>query len=233
MLNAATVQGTAPGPFETTVTMMLDDRKAPSLQLSDALISSGYTSLSQMLQYMSLSDVQQMALSTAAQARQAMFSVSKSLTPQWQGSVDLRYADVSALPAIGNFQATPATGAQYNVSLQLTGSNLYSRRDINGFNVSYLTSDALQGTQIGYNNLTGIWGDKGSLEPSIRLYIQSDNTDTTVRRITPGLRLTYKVSQRASLTGETIYEASQTDGPANHETSTAFYFYCGYRYDFE
>ena len=233
VLNAATLQGSMPGPWDTTLTMMVDDRKAPSLQLSNALISSGYTSLSQLLAMNSLADVQAMALSTTAEAKQAMFSVSRALSPKWQGSMDFRYADVSALPAIGNFQATPATGAQYNVSLQLTGSNLYSTRDVNGINVSYLTSPTLTGTQIGFNNMTGIWGALGSLEPSIRYYTQNDNTGTTVTRITPGLRLSYKISNRASVMGEGIYETSQTDGPGTHETSTAFYYYLGYRYDFQ
>ena len=232
-LNAVTLQGSAPGPWDTTVTMMVDDRKAPSLQLSDALISSSYTSLSQLLAVKSLSEVQAMALTTTAEAKQAMVSISRALSPKWQGSIDLRYADVSALPAIGNFQATPATGAQYNISLQVTGSNLYSSRDINGFNVSYLTSPTLTGAQIGYNNMTGIWGAQGSLEPSIRFYTQTDSSGVTLNRLSPGLRLSYKLSDRASLMGEGIYESSQTDGAGTHETSQAFYFYFGYRYDFQ
>lgn len=232
-LNAFTLQGSFQGPADTTVTVLLDDRKAPSLQLSDALISSGQTSLAMLLQLKSLSEVQRMALDTAAQARQAMVSLSRPLSPQWQGSLDLRYSEIGALPAVGNFQAQPATGAQYTVSLQLTGSNLYSSRDINGFNLSYLTSDTLSGTQLAYNNLTGIRDSAASLEPSIRFYTQTDNTGTQVQRISPGLRLSYRLSPRANLMGEAIYEQSQTDGPTNHETSASLYFYVGYRYDFQ
>lgn len=231
-LDAFTVQGSTQGPYDTTVTLLLDDRKAPALQLSDALISSGATSLSTLLQLNTLSQVQSMALDTAAEARQAMISVSRSLSTHWQGSMDLRYSDVGALPAVGNFQAQPATGAQYDVSLQLTGSNLYSQRDINGFNVSYITSDTINGIQLGYNNLTGIWDNVGSLEPSIRYYTQTDNTDTRVTRVSPGVRLTYKLNPRANLIGETLYENSLTDGPTNHESGTSMFFYFGYHYDF-
>ncbi len=233
VLNAVTLQGSMQGPWDSTVTLMLDDRKAPTLQVSDALIGSNFMSLAQMVAAQGLASVQSAALGTAAEAKQAMLSVSRALAPKWQGSMDLRYSEVSALPAIGNFQATPATGAQYNVSVQLTGSNLYSARDINGFNLSYLSSDLMQGTQIAYNNLTGIWGSAGSIEPSIRYYTQTDNTDTRLVRISPGLRLSYKLSPRASVMGESIYELSQTDGPTNHETSSSVYFYVGYRYDFQ
>jgi tetratricopeptide (TPR) repeat protein len=232
-INAFTLQGSVQGPADTTFTLLLDDRKAPSLQLSDALISSGQTSLATLLQMKSLNQVQQDALATAAQARQAMVSVSRPLSPKWQGSMDLRYSEIGALPAVGTFQAQPATGAQYNVSFQLTGSNLYSSRDINGFNVSYITSDTISGTQFAYNNLTGIWDNRASLEPSIRFYTQTDNTGTKVSRVSPGMRMAYKLSSRASVMGEGIYEQSQTDGPTNHETSSSMYFYVGYRYDFQ
>jgi hypothetical protein len=231
-INAFTVQGSLQGPSDTTITVLVDDRKAPSLQLSDALILSGQTSLATLLQTKSLSEVQRMALDTAAQARQAMVSFSRPLSPQWQGSLDFRYSEIGALPAVGNFQAQPASGAQYNASIQLTGSNLYSKRDINGFNLSVLTSETLTGTQVAYNNLTGIWDNKGSLEPSVRLYTQTDNIGTKVLRVSPGMRLSYKLSNRANLMGEGIYEKSQTDGPSNQETSDSMYFYVGYRYDF-
>ncbi len=232
VLNAATLQGSMQGPLGTTMTILLDSRKAPSLQLSDALISSGTTSLMTLLQLKSLAEVKDMALGTAAQARQAMFSVSRALSPKWQGSLDLRYSDVGALPAVGDFQAMPATGAQYNVSVQLTGSNLYSSRDINGLNLSVIRSDTLRGMQLAYNNLTGFLDNKASFEPSIRVYTQTDSDATKVLRISPGVRFSYKLSDRASLLGETIYERSTTEGPINHEESSAVFFYVGYRYDF-
>jgi len=232
-LNALTLQGSFQGPMDTTVTMLLDDRKAPSLQLSDALITSGSSSLSQLLQTMSLNDAQQLALATAAQAKQAMVSLSRALSSKWQGSMDLRYSEVGALPAVGNFQAQPATGAQISTSFQLTGSNLYSSRDINGFNASFITSDTMNGTQLAFNNLTGFMDNKVSLEPSIRFYTQTDNTQTKISRISPGLRISYKLSNRANLMAEGIYETSQTDGPSNHETSESYFFYLGYRYDFQ
>jgi tetratricopeptide (TPR) repeat protein len=232
-LNAFTVQGSFQGPYDTTVTMLVDDRKAPSLQLSDALISQPGTSLKTLLQTNSLATVQGYALATAAQARQAMVSLSRALSSKWQGSMDLRYSEVGALPAVGNFQAQPATGAQYNVSFQLTGSNLYSSRDINGFNLSFINSDTISGTQLAYNNLTGFKDNRFSLEPSIRYYTQTDNTQTRISRVSPGLRVSYKLSERANLMAEGIYETSQTEGPSNHETGESYFFYLGYRYDFQ
>jgi hypothetical protein len=126
----------------------------------------------------------------------------------------------------------PATGGQVNVSMQLTGSNIYSSRDIVAVNVSVLKSDTLHGTQLAINNMTGMYDGKISFEPSIRFYTQTDNTSTKVLRVSPGLRLSYKLSERSSVTGETIYEKSKTDGVTNHEDSSSLFFYAGYRYDF-
>ena len=230
-INAFTLQGSMQGPFDTSITVLVDDRKAPSLQLSDALISSGTTSLKTLLQLRSLAEVKDMALGTAAQARQAMVSVSRALSPKWQGSSDIRFSEIGELPAVGNFQAMPATGAQYTLSFQLTGSNLYSTRDVNGFNLSFLNSSSLNGTQVSYNNLTGILDNRASVEFSLNLYTQMDNTSTRVNRVSPGLRLSYKLTDRTSITGETIFEKSTTDGPTNHDSSSAYFFYIGYRHD--
>jgi len=230
-INAFTLQGSMQGPMDTSITLLVDDRKAPSLQLSDALISSGATSLKTLLQLRSLAEVQDLALGTAAQARQAMLSVSRALSPKWQSSADIRYSEIGELPAVGNFQAMPATGAQYTFSMQLTGSNLYSSRDINGFNLSFLNSASAQGTQLSYNNLTGFLDNKAAVEFSLSLYTQTDNASTRVNRISPGVRLSYKLSERASIMGETIYEQSTTEGLTSHDNSSAYFFYVGYRYD--
>lgn len=230
-LNAVSVQGTFQAPGQTNVTLLLDARKAPSLQLTNALISSGAASLKTLLQTMSLDDVILAARSTSATAKQALLSVSRPLTERWQLGMDLRYSEIGPLPAVGIFEATPATGAQYGLSALLTGSNLYSTRDINTINLSYLTTPLFKGTQISYSNLTGLRGDVITVEPSLRFYTQNDTQGIKTQRFTPGLRLSYKYSQRASLLGETIVERSKTDGPLNHDSSTSVFFYLGYRYE--
>ncbi len=230
-VNAVSLQGSTQLPGQTTVTILLDSRKAPSLQLTNALISSGFTSLKTMLQLQTLDQVTDAARMTTAQAKQGLISVSRPLSEKWQLAGDLRYSEIGALPAVGDFEATPATGAQYGVSLQVTGSNLYSPRDINNFNLSLLSSPFLKGTQLSYSNLTGLRNNDLTLEPSLRLYIQKDNADVKLYRITPGFRASYRLSPRASVLGESIVEHSRTNGPTNHDTTNSVFFYLGYRYE--
>lgn len=230
-LNAVSFQGTFLAPAQTSITLLLDARKAPSLQLTNALISSGAVSLNTLLQIKSLDQVIADARATSATAKQALLSLSRPVSDRWQLGVDVRYSEIGALPAVGIFEATPATGAQYQLSTLLTGTNLYSKRDINTFNLSYLTTPLFKGTQVSYSNLTGLWNELLTVEPSLRFYTQNDTQGVKTQRISPGLRLSYKYSPKASLLGETLVERSKLDGPLNHDSSTSVFFYLGYRYE--
>ena len=232
-VNAVSIQGSIQAPSQTTVTMLIDVRKAPSLELTNALISYGATSLKTLMQMQALT-VQQLrdaALQTTAEARQALISVSRPLSQKWQFSADLRFSEIGALPAVGNFAATEATGAQYGGTLQVSGSNLYSERDINNFNVSVLKSSLLRGVQFAYNNLTGLRDNDVTVEPSIRFYLQSGSDGSKLYRITPGLRGTYRFSKRASVLGEGLVEHSKSDALGNSATTNSVFFYVGYRYE--
>jgi hypothetical protein len=231
-LNALSLHASAQVGGQTTVTVLFDERRAPSLQLSNALISSGAASLKDLLQTRSLAQIKTDAMATSAIAKQLMFSVSRPLSQQWQFSSDLRYSAVGALPAVGDFEATAATGAQYSWGAQMTGTNLYSQRDINNFNLSVLNTPFFKGVQFSINNLTGLPGRQElTLEPSIRIYMQRDKQDVKLTRIGPGARLSWRASQRGSLLGELLYETSRTDGPTNHDSSNSVFFYVGYRYE--
>ncbi|MFO1335154.1 MAG: tetratricopeptide repeat protein [Piscinibacter sp.] len=230
-LNAVSLQGSFLAPAQTSITLLVDGRKAPTLQLTNALISSGQPSIDALLLTMPLDQAIALARATSATAKQALLSVSRPMSERWQLGMDLRYSEIGALPAVGIFEATPATGAQYGLSALLTGSNLYSTRDINTFSVSYLTTPMFKGAQLSYSNLTGLRGEVFTLEPSLRFYTQNSTDGVKTQRITPGLRLSYKYSSRTSLLGETIVERSKTDGPLNHDSSTSVFFYVGYRYE--
>jgi hypothetical protein len=231
-VNALSLHGSLQVGAQTTLTVLADERRAPSLQLTNALISSGAGSLKTLLQSRSLAQVKADALATSAVAQQFLISVSRPLNPRWQLSSDLRYSRVGALPAVGDFEATPATGGQISWSAQLTGTNLYSTRDINNFNLSVLSTPFFKGVQFSVNNLTGL-SDNGdlTLEPSLRIYVQRDQLDVKLVRIGPGVRTSWKASSRGSLLGELLYETSRTDGPSNHDNSNSVFFYVGYRYE--
>ena len=180
---------------------------------------------------LSLDEVALLAKSTSAQARQILFSASRPISEKWQATGDIRYSDVGELPAVGNFEATPATGGQRGLSLQLTGTNIYSKRDINNFNLSFLSTPSFRGTQLAYNNLTGFDDNRITVEPSLRYYVQNDTLGSRMSRITPGLRGSYTLSKKTSVMGELMIERSTNEGPTNQDTTTSAFFYFGVRYE--
>jgi tetratricopeptide (TPR) repeat protein len=230
-INAVTLQGSFQAPGQNTITVLLDSRKAPSLEMTNALISTGAASLKDLLRTRSMSEVRDMALLTTAEAKQALFSVSRPLSQNWQAAVDLRYSEIGALPSVGDFEATPATGGQYGATLQVTGSNLYSARDINNFNLSFLSTPYFKGTQVSYNNLTGLLNNDLTIEPTLRFYTQRDNQGVKLARTSPGLRGSYRLSVHGSLLAETLLEHSTTTGHSNNGTINSMFIYIGYRYE--
>jgi hypothetical protein len=232
-LNALSLHGSMQLANDLTLTALVDERRAPMLQLTDALISTGATSLRTLLEQRSRAELQDIARGTSAKARQFMLSLSYTLDRQWQASTDLRYSAIGALPAVGDFEAAPATGGQFTWSAQAVGTNLYSKHDINNFGVSITRTPNFKGMQFSYNNL-GAFGEGGivTVEPSIRLYTQSGNDDAKLTRWGPALRGTYKFSRRASLMAEVLLESSRGQGAqGNSDNTQSSFFYVGYRYE--
>jgi tetratricopeptide (TPR) repeat protein len=244
-LNAATVQGTYQLPDQTTFSLLYDNRKAPPLQTSNALIQSGCDTITQMETSIcpsgngpyTLDQIKTIAKSITAASKQYSLGVTRPLTAKWQASGDVRLTNVGPLPAIQVnsqlFPAQPGTGNVWTYDLQATGSNLYSKRDINVFTLTHLNGPVFRGNQFGYNNLIGILDNRMTLEPSINFYRQDDTQGNKLTRVSPGFRTTYKLLPRMSIEGDVSLEHSKTEGPTQSDTTTNTFYYVGYRYDLQ
>lgn len=69
------------------------------------------------------------------------------------------------------------------------------------------------------------------LEPSLRYYTQKDTFEVRLTRLTPLLRLTYRVRERITLEGEFAWEKSRTVSPVQQENTVRQFWYIGYRVD--
>jgi tetratricopeptide (TPR) repeat protein len=256
-LNAVTVQGTWQLPDQTMFSLLFDDRKAPELLTSNALITTGATSITQLEQGvpdlsnpgaflvppLTLSQIRDLAKQTTATSKQLSLSVTRPLGSKWQASIDGRLTNVGALPFLtlsstvagvaNTIPAQPGTGNVYTADLQVNGTNLYSLRDINSFTYSWLHGPQFTGNQVGYANLSGLLENRVTIEPSLRYYSENDTNGNRLSRITPALRATYKVLKRLTLESQILYERSRTDGPTQNDVTSNVFYYIGYRYDFQ
>jgi tetratricopeptide (TPR) repeat protein len=248
-LNAVTVQGTWQLPDQTSFSLLFDDRKAPELLTSNALLSPRLTDLnppittiSQATQIFSESQLRDFAKDVTASSKQVSLSVTRPIFTKWQATADVRLTNVGALPAI-TVQSTPGvsntipaqsgTGNVYTYDLIVSGTNLYSLRDVNSFIFSHLNGPQFSGNQIGYNNLTGLFKNRATLEPSLQYYTEDDSDGNHLTRITPALRATYRILNHLSIESQFLYERSKTEGRNQNDTTSNAFYYIGYRYTFE
>jgi hypothetical protein len=243
-LNAATLQGTYQLEDQTTLSMLLDDRKAPTLTTSNGLLQWGCASY---VDYFAgncqktattsptVELLRQAAEATTANSHQLAFDLSHPLGKSWQIALDARVSSVGALPTVvlanQTFQGSSATGNVFGLTAQATGSNLYSKRDINVFSATHLRSETLSGTQVAYNNLNGLLDNRLTLAPGLALYWEDDATGQKIMRISPGLHTGYKLTPRMSLEATFSMERSRNEGPTQNDTTTNLFYYLGYRYD--
>jgi hypothetical protein len=242
-LNAATLQGTYQMEDQTTMSLLLDQRKAPTLETSNGLLQAGCSSYTQYFAGQcpnshapyTVEILRADALATTANTHQIAFDIARPFGKNWQLSADLRVTSVGALPTVTingqTFQGSSATGNVFGATVQATGSNLYSKRDINVFSLTHLHSETLDGNQLSYNNLNGLLDNRMTLEPNLALYWETDTNGQHLFRLTPGLRTSYRWSQRLSVEGTLSLERSRFTGPIQNDTTTDVFYYVGYRYD--
>ena len=233
--NITMLQGTWQTEGRTTLNLLYDRRKAPLLTTTNAIFGQPTTSISTLLQTLTLEQVRQQALDVTAMVTQALIGFTTPVSQKWQVGADARLTNVGALPEVVIngivVPAQPATGDIYSYTAQAIGSNLYSSRDTNVFSATYLDGPTQQGYQLAFNNLSLI-AERWTVEPALRYYTQKDNQQVELTRWTPGLRITYRVRDSVTLETEFNWEQSRTVSPTAQEDTRRGFYYVGYRWNF-
>lgn len=242
-VNIASAQGLFMTEGNTSINLMLDRRSTPMLMLGNALFFASPDGtmarrISDLLGLQSLDALRHYVSSTTAYMSQASASVTTPVHPHWQAGVDVRLVNVGALAPVADIpelvNGRPGTGNLWTAGIQAIGTNLYSQRDTHVFMVSAVSGPSLTGWLASYNNLSTPW-PSWQLEPSLRLYQQRQQTaigSLRTSRITPGLRLSYKLGQHWSLESDLSVEFSRTRGVTQDESSHRVFYALGFRYDY-
>jgi len=232
--NVTMVQATWQTEGRTTINLLYDKRRAPTLSTTNAIFGQATTSLETLKQTLTEDQLRQQALDVTATATQALIGFTTPVGKKWQLGADARLTKVGALPSVEVngivIPAQPATGDIYNYSFQAIGTNLYSGRDTSVYNFTYLDGPTQTGYQLSYNNLTALGG--WTLEPSLRYYTQKDNLGVELKRWTPTLRITYQAAKNVALESEYSWERTVTVGPGSRDDTSRGFYYVGYRWSF-
>jgi len=201
------------------------------LQLTNALVAYPGMSLSALLEQQGVDAVRKQAKELTPITKQALFGVTQQVSPQWQLGLDVRWSSLSGTPPFQGLAGSPSTGSVWTYSGQAIGSGLAKLQDILLVNVGVLNGNQLRAQNAGADyrfvplpNLT--------LEPMLAWYHQTDNQGQRLTRLSPGMRISYRIGQRLAIEGQFALERTTTVGDLINDTIQRYFYYLGWRWDF-
>jgi hypothetical protein len=241
-LNIATFQGNMILGTATNVYFLADHRKSPFLQLTSALsaavspvTSFPATNVTEALLNtgLSVSDLRNWAKDLAAESNLVSAGVTHPLSQRWQIGADVNMSRLSSSRGAGATPAQPGTEPTRSYSGQLIGNSILFQNDSAVANLNIVHAPTLRAKNLSLNHVS-TWLSKLRVDLALRYYTQVDMLNTTLKRISPTLRVNYRWLNNLSFEAEAGMEKSQQkDASGGTTDSDRQYFYLGYRWDFQ
>jgi hypothetical protein len=216
----------------STLNIVLDQRKSPVLTTRNALIGQTDTSLAALAQRFSEDQIRALALDRSAESRSYTASLAHPLNDKLQISGDVTLSTLSATPASGGVEATPDSGDDWAYSLQLMGSDLIKSGDIAIIGVRYDTNSSSDTTSLNLNTRYPV-NQALLVNPRLRIDHRSFAADGGTQWTTaPSVRMNYMWRRDFNLEIEAGGEWSNRKSTATMDKSSGYYLSAGYRVDF-
>ena len=230
-LNIAMAQGTVQWPTGTTLNLLADYRRTPTLQLTNALVADPTTSLSSLMASLGVGGTRDQARALTPISKLFFAGVTQQLGPRWQAGLDVRWSSLTGTPAVGALPETPGTGSIMTYTAQWIANGLTSYQDILVLGGTLLRGRATDAEQA---NATWRFSPRPAwtLEPGLRWYRQQDSVGVRLTRTTPSIKVSYRLKERFVIEAEGDFERSRTVGPQIDEDVDRLFFYVGWRWDF-
>ncbi len=231
-LNIGQVLGNWTFPDKTTVNMVADYRKSPILTTRNALIGQGVSSIEDLQDSFSNSEIQDLANDRTATSRLATLGVSHPMSEKLQISGDVTAFNLSGTDASGGVAATDGTGTDYVYNLQLVGSNLVKEGDISILGLRYTYGGDRDIYSLNLNTRYPVTSDF-RVNPRFRMdYTDRDDDGTDQITYRPSLRMDYRIRRRLRLEAEIGGEYSDRELVDGSGDSRSYFVNMGYRADF-
>jgi tetratricopeptide (TPR) repeat protein len=230
--NITLIQGNWTGGGGTTAHALYDRRKTPALELVNSLMGESDTSISSQLQTKTYDQLKQQALDNTATTELKGVGVTQQLSTHWQTGLDVQSSRTSATVGSINQPPLPDTGITYTYTGTVTGSGLFSPRDVTVFSLTHIDGKTYAGNLFSLTNRV-LWGANWSLDTVLNWYKQHDSsTDLDLKRFSPSLKPSYKWKNNITLEAEIGLERTESTGPVLQDTTRRRYWSLGYRWDF-
>lgn len=236
-----------------TFTVLVDHRRTPYLQTTNALFGTPNASLS-LLNSANESILRAQAKTVTATSDLFLVGMLHGVSKDWQVGGDVRLNRISGtsasncliiLPgtntlfinpnaqndAFCSLQALPGTGNIWTLSGQAIGTNFPFDKNTMVFNASYIDNNAYKGQAATINSMTRI-GSNLQLNMFVIFYHQKDNLDVNLYRATPTVRMDYRLFNNWTIEGSGGIEKTISTSPTQKDSTTRQFFFFGLRWDF-
>lgn len=218
----------------TSIGFNADYRYNPLLSTRNALIGElGVTSIDQLRDRYSEDEIRELAMNRSASSHYNTLSVTHDLTDNWQLYGSASQFSYDDLPASGDLPAISGTGDEYELDIELIGSNLWYSNDTTSFGMRHFDGSRLTRQAVGVDSrffITDRWRINPRLWVELR-QMDADGSEQWVYR--PRLRLEYIPTRRLHIEFEISSDISTRDIPTEgSEDITGNFAEIGYWYEF-
>jgi hypothetical protein len=218
---------------QSSASLNLDYRRAPTLLASNALQGQGVYTLKELMQRYSVSEIDQLAFDRTAQSYTVTTSYSRPLNAKLQWTADLTANYLSGMRASGGVDAVTSTGAAYYLGTQLIGTDVFFDKDSVTGGLRYantLTSDRYM-LELGmsYTFVRDL-----RLNPTLRFGYADYKGDSprSEYQFIPSLRASYALNKQTMLDFELGGKLTLGQSDLGKELQNEMLFLAGIRYDF-
>ena len=230
-INSAILMGNWALPGRWVLAFDVDHRRTPVLMLRNALIGQPVTDFSALEQLFSPAEIEQLAQDRTPVTDALSLSLSRPLSERWQLMIDVFGMRTGASPESGGVVATPSTGLDRSLQVQLSGSSLMRASDLHFFGARVQQSPTQRSALLMWNArfpIVGAW----RIGPRLRIERrENDTTQSTQTLYLPEIRIDWS-NQRSIFEFNAGGELGQQDLPADTQKTRRLYFLLGYRLRF-
>ncbi len=233
-LNIAMLQGNYQMENGTSLFALIDHRKSPILQLTNAVPGLPQQTIQAALAAgVSEATLRDKAALKTADADLFQLGFTRPINTRWQFGADYRLARVSdswgedSTTGVMTLQA--GTGNIHVVSSQVIGNSILWDNDVFVVNGSVIRADSYDGESLSVSHVLNL--ARWRVDSSVAYYTQKDSSDTRLQRWNPVFRVSYRLRDNWSLESELGMEYSTTTGPSSTDTTQRHYFFIGYRWE--
>ena len=233
-VNIAMFQGNWMNQAGDNYTLLADHRKSPSMEITNALLGQTTQSIAA-------------ALLQPGVTKESLIGDAKALTPtanllmvgmthpyssRLRLGGDFRINNISGTNATSTMPATPGTGNMYIYTAQAIGNSLLLENDLGVASASYINAQTYKGQSLAFTQ-SETFRQRWRLDISLQLYNQKDNLDVRMTRVTPSLKLSYRMNESMSFDSEGGIESTHNSSTIKDEKIRRYYIYIGYRWNFQ